>query len=111
MADENESVTVEIAIPSPQKGKKPKRLAINFGSVTVQALSPNPVEVDRNIKAGQLALARARDELVKPGVRIGFAKGVPLFHADPKRPGKVVRELNGKRESGEFVGDEFIVCQ
>ena len=35
-----------------------------------------------------------------PGVKLRARKGVPLFFADPARPGRIIRELDGKRESG-----------
>ncbi|MBI4814766.1 MAG: hypothetical protein HY791_00830 [Deltaproteobacteria bacterium] len=63
----------------------------------------------RNIAAGRSALERVKERILKPGVRIRTAKGVPLFHADPKNPGKLVRVLDGRRERGSFVNGEFQV--
>lgn len=63
--------------------------------------------VQRNIKAGQEALCRARDVLITPGVKIVRKKGVPLFFGCEDNPGLMVRELNGKRTLGKIVGGRF----
>ena len=84
---------------------------LKFGSVTVEVPPRKAAEVKRNIKEGQLALARAIKSIFTPGVKIEAAKGVPLFYADPKCPGKIVRELDGRRESGDFVNGKFKTCR
>jgi len=81
--------------------------SIAFGSVKVDAPKPAKSKVTRNVKNGQIALARAMNKIVKPGVRLNVEKGVPLYHADPKHPGQVVRELDGKRVIGRFVDGRF----
>ena len=83
---------------------------VKFGSVTVKAHPQRKAEVERNVKAGQFALARARETLIKSGIKMKVAKGVPIFHADAKLPGQLVRRLNGKSESGVFVKGKFKVC-
>jgi hypothetical protein len=96
--------------PVAMKGSaKPAGVAttVKFGSVTVEVRAPRKADVKRNIKAGQLSLARVRTKIVKPGVKIEFAKGIPLFHADPDCPGKLIRERDGKRERGVFLNGKF----
>lgn len=85
-------------------------VTVKFGSVTVKVRAPHEVEVKRNVKAGQFALARAREALVKRGIKMKVAKGVPIFHADPKLPGQLVRRLDGKSQSGVFVDGKFKAC-
>ncbi len=80
---------------------------VTFGSVTIKAFGSTQAEVERNISAGQSALGRAKMAIIKPGVKIDVAKGVPLFHADPERPDHILRVINGKREHGVFVGGKF----
>ena len=81
--------------------------SIAFGSVKVDAPKLAKAKVTRNVKNGQIALARAMSKIVKPGIRLDVEKGVPLYHADPKRPGQIVRELDGKRVTGRFVDGRF----
>lgn len=81
--------------------------SVKFGSVTVKATAPSNAVVKRNIAAGQLALARAKTKILNPGVTISSEKGVPLFHADPNRPGLLIRILDGKEQSGKFVDGKF----
>ncbi len=109
---------MERTAKSPRSGggkKKPiPRLAsasmkkVTFGAVTVEVPVPSSEEVARNVKAGQAALARAKKLIITPGVKLNPPKGVPLFHADPDRPGCLVRVLNGKSEHGTFVGGKFV---
>jgi len=81
-----------------------------FGSVQVEVRVPKSGE-ERNIKVGQTALARALGSIFKPGIKLDVAKGVPLFHADPSHPGKIVREVNGKRDVGTFISGKFKVSR
>lgn len=85
---------------------------VAFGDVRV--LTPrktNAAQVKRNIRAGQLALARAKDLIVKPGVTLELLKGVPRYHADPDQPELLVREIDGKRERGKFVDGKFRIVR
>ncbi len=82
-------------------------LCVEFGSVKVAVSTPKQSKVRRNVIDGQIALARAMNKIVKPGVKINAAKGVPLFHAESEHPGLIVRELNGKRALGSFVNGKF----
>ena len=106
-------IQISLAPPSTKKSKsasvKRDRVAtmVKFGSVTVHVLTPHKNEVQRNIKAGQSALARARTRLVRSGVKIDVPRGVPLFHANPVRPDQLVREIDGKLDYGVFVNGKF----
>ncbi len=80
---------------------------VKFGSVTVRVPEPAISEVQRNIKAGQSALARAAASIVRAGVKLNVSKGVPLFHAHPTLPGQLVREIDGARDYGTFVNGTF----
>ncbi|QDQ28466.1 hypothetical protein FNU76_20055 [Chitinimonas arctica] len=82
---------------------------LTFGSVIVEVSALDRAEIQRNVKVGQAALARAKNTIVQAGVDLPEQEGVPLFHADPNRPGKLVRELDGKREIGSFVNGIFLV--
>lgn len=83
-------------------------MEVVFGDVRL--LTPrktNAAQVRRNIRAGQLGLARAKDLIIKPGVTLEVVKGVPLYHADPDQPDLLVREIDGKRDRGKFVNGRF----
>ena len=84
---------------------------IRFGDVTIETTTkPGEVQIRRNIKAGQEALARLLRRLIKPGIDLPHVKDVPYFRADPEHPGKLIRELNGKQESGVFKNGKFKKC-
>ena len=53
------------------------------------------------------ALKRARERLLTPGVTLDIAEDVPRYHADPDVPGRLIRVLRGKRESGYYVDGRF----
>jgi hypothetical protein len=80
---------------------------IRFGSVTVEAKSPAKAEVRRNVMTGQFALERATSKMLKPGVVLAQSHGVPVYHADPRVPGRLVRELNGTSQPGTFMNGKF----
>ena len=82
---------------------------IRFGSVVVKSTGPNAPELRRNVSSGQTALARAATKIIKAGVSLPKESTVPLYHADPKEPGRLVRELNGKMSVGVFVEGKFKV--
>lgn len=46
--------------------------------------------------------------IVTPGVQLKVPEGVPLYHADPGRPERLVRVLNGKHTYGTFINGEFV---
>jgi hypothetical protein len=80
---------------------------MTVGSTTVLVRLPTKAEARRNIAEGQAALARAQREIMKPGVKLVFRRDVPSFEADPTNPRRVVRLLNGRRETGVFVRGKF----
>lgn len=80
---------------------------VTFGSVTIETTPPDEAEIKRNIKAGQDAFRRAKHVLVTPGVELNIPDDVPLFHADPNEPDKIVRVLHGKTERGKIVNGRF----
>lgn len=80
---------------------------VRFGRVVVEAELPPEAVEKRNIAAGHLALSRAKNALLRPGVQVRVDVGVPLYHADPKSPGLLVRTLNGHTTRGRFTGGKF----
>jgi hypothetical protein len=82
---------------------------VRFGSVVVKSIGPKAPELRRNVSSGQTALARAATKIIKAGVSLPKESTVPLYHADPKEPGRLVRELNGKMSVGVFVEGKFKV--
>jgi hypothetical protein len=80
---------------------------LTFGSVTVKAGPADRAELRRNAELGGQALERMGEVIVTPGVRLRAARSVPMYHADPKHPGRLIRVLDGRRESGAFVDGEF----
>lgn len=84
---------------------------VTFGAVTVRVHAPDMELVKRNIKEGQEALMRAQAALVKPGVKLLRSKGKPIFFATPDHLDIVVREVDGVRTLGKFVGGRFRVIK
>jgi len=82
-------------------------VTMTFGSVSVTVIRPPTSVIQRNIEDGQAALMRARDALIKPGVKITRAKGKPLYFGSPDRPDVIIREVDGVRTVGKFVGGRF----
>lgn len=81
--------------------------SVSFGSVTVQVSEPPESVRQANIKAGQVALERSKGALQKAGIKIPRQKGVPLYFGCEDKPGWMVRELNGQKTLGKFVGGRF----
>ena len=93
---------------------KPEPQKMTFGSTTVLVNVPTEAEVDKNIKAGQEALARLFERLQQlPGIELKFEKDDPCYYADPENPSRLIRILNGKKEHGVFSEEEgkFVVCE
>lgn len=88
---------------------KPEDMQVTFGAVTVLVRIPDVQLVKRNIKEGQDALMRAQEVLVKPGVKLQRSRGKPIYFASPDRLDVVVREVDGIRTLGKFVGGRFRV--
>lgn len=83
-------------------------VSISFGSVTVQVAEPPESVRKANIEAGQAALRRGKSALAKPGVKLARQRGVPLYFGCEDRPGWMIRELDGKKTVGRFVGNRFL---
>ncbi|WP_312205249.1 hypothetical protein [Brevundimonas sp.] len=82
---------------------------VTFSGVTVIAPKPASADVKRNVAMSSEALERAKKRLMRPGVRLYARKDVPLYSADPDRPGVFIRELNGKTECGVLENGTFKV--
>lgn len=82
---------------------------VTFSGVTVFAPKPSSAAVNRNVAMSSEALERAKFRLIRPGVRLYARKDVPLYSADPDRPGVYIRELNGKIERGVLENGTFKV--
>ena len=82
---------------------------VRFGTASIIARKPAPAELDRNLEASTEALRRTGEALLRPGVRLPRGRNVPLFQADPERPGHFLRTLNGKTERGVLENGRFTV--
>ena len=85
------------------------RAKVKFGGVTVFVSKPSSEQVKHNISVSTEALERAAKRLIRPGVRLYAKKGVPLYSADPERPGVYIRILDGKMERGVLENGAFKV--
>jgi hypothetical protein len=82
---------------------------VTFSGVTVLAPKPKAADVRHNVAMSSEALERAKKRLMRPGVRVYARKDVPLYSADPDRPGVYIRELNGKIDKGVLENGTFKV--
>ena len=80
---------------------------VTVGSVTVSVTKPTEAMIKKNRVASGAALSRAMKEIIKPGVKLNPANGVPLYQADPDNPDLIIRKLNGKLEKGSFIAGKF----
>jgi hypothetical protein len=85
------------------------RAKVKFGGVTVLVSKPSSAQVKHNVAVSTEALERAAKRLMRPGVRLYAKKGVPLYSADPERPGVYIRTLDGKTERGVLENGAFKV--
>lgn len=97
-------------IHEPAKSKS-SVTEVTFGAVTVRVSTPDMGLIKRNIREGQEALKRAQVVLIKPGVKLLRAKGKPIFFASPDSLDAIVREVDGVRTIGKFVGGRFKVAK
>ncbi len=102
---ERRQATEQATLAEPRSSRQ--ATTVKFGSVTLTGGRLPPGEVQLKLKQGQRAFAKAASTLTKPGVRLNHADDVPIFHADPKDPRRIIRVLNGKAEVGRFVGAVF----
>ncbi|MBI0534126.1 hypothetical protein D9599_00865 [Roseomonas sp. KE2513] len=89
--------------------REPGGTRVTFGTATVTTRKPARAEVEHNVEASTEALRRAGDRLARPGIRLPARKNVPLFEADPDRPGGFLRRLNGRTERGILENGRFTV--
>jgi len=82
-------------------------LKIRFGSVLVEASAPSKSVAKRNVEAGSVAMGRVGRALSRPGIKVELGNDVPLYKADPGRPGYLIRTLKGGQQSGKIVGGKF----
>jgi hypothetical protein len=59
------------------------------------------------VKESRVILARLLKALMRPGICLRKETGVPYFWADYRDPNIIIRELDGVRERGRFVGGVF----
>jgi len=78
-----------------------------YGRLVVRAAALTKAAEKKNIAEGRSALKRAKAALVRPGVQVKIKDGVPMYHADPNKPGFLVRTLNGETARGRLVGGKF----
>lgn len=83
------------------------KIVIKFGRVEVEAVKADQRIFEANVLSGQQVMERAIEKLAAPGVRFQKKRGVASYRADPKNPQRVIRELLGRTETGEFVDGEF----
>ena len=88
--------------------KRP-RSRVTVGNVTVAVQKPTVAEVRQNVDKGTEALKRLKAKLLRPGVRVYARKGVPLYSADPDRPGVYIRKLDGRIDRGILQDGAFKV--
>ena len=94
-----------------QKPRRPvaAETPIKFGAVTVMIAPPSAAEIESNIREGQSALLRAKQAFIKTGVKISRPKGKPLYFGSPENPEWIIREVDGVRTVGKYVGGRFRV--
>jgi hypothetical protein len=91
---------------------KSRTLVVKVGAVAVEVTKPTGPEVQRNVKAGQLALRRAGRVFANPGVKLSpRTANAPLYYADPDDPNLLVQESNGKRVNGRFINGRFMATK
>jgi len=112
----------QAASSAPKPAKAPPRPArstllrketggtrVTFGTATITTRKPSRAEVEHNVEASTEALRRTGEGLARPGIRLPARKDVPLFQADPERPGGFLRTLNGRTERGILQNGRFTV--
>ena len=88
---------------------KGRHTKVSFGAVTVTVPKPSSAQVESNVAKSAEALERAKKRFVKAGVRLPARKDVPLYSADPDRPGVYIRKLNGVIDRGVLENGVFKV--
>ncbi|MGH1509979.1 hypothetical protein [Ralstonia solanacearum] len=91
------------AVAAPRRGA----MTVSFGDVSVVVAKPSAEAVELGVKASARVIAKLGRRLLEPGLTIAHGRDVPVFTADPADPQRVVRQLNGKTETGRFVRGKF----
>ncbi len=86
-----------------------KRARVKVGGVFVTGDKASAAEVKQAVATSTDMLERLGKKIARPGVRLRSARGIPLFSADPDRPDRLVRKLNGKTEHGVLENGVFKV--
>lgn len=86
---------------------------VAFGSVIIEGHPGKSTSavVKHNVEVGRAALARAGKAFVEPGVKLGLARNIPLYHVDLERPGFLIREVDGHRERVKFINGQFVAAE
>lgn len=100
-------VIMALSVKKAKKSNSGDTVSVSFGAVTVNVAKPSESIRQANIEAGQAALQRGKDAIIKVGVKIPRKRGIPLYFGSEDRPGWMVRELNGKKTVGRFVSGRF----
>jgi len=80
---------------------------VHFAGVVITHAKLSKSVVKQQLAASGSAMKRLRPALLERGVKLRIAAGVPLYHADPSNPSRVVRKLKGKERIGTFVNGKF----
>ena len=80
---------------------------VKLGDVTVIAPKPTRAQVEQGIRDSNKAMNGLCRRLLKPGVVLEHGPDVPVFHADPENPQRIIRTLHGKSEGGRVVRGKF----
>jgi len=98
-----------IVMAESKTARRARTATLQFGSASLKVGTGGHDDWSRNVDLGQAALKKMKLRLVKPGVKLRNSRSAPLFHADPADPGRLIRELNGKKERGVFERGVFKV--
>jgi len=85
---------------------------ITVGTTTVRVGEPSATQVRRNVAQSTKALGDLVRAIARlPGVKLSPEHGtrIPLYRADPDRPGGLIRKLNGVEERGVIKNGKFKV--
>lgn len=85
------------------------RARVKVGGVIVSGEKASPAQVKQHVARSTDMLERLSQKIARPGVQLKARRGVPLFSADPERPDRFVRKLNGKTERGVLENGVFKV--
>ena len=90
-------------------GSPPRRARVKVGGVFVTGDKASAAQVKHAVATSAEILERLGLRIVRPGIKLKAVRGIPLFSADPKHPGRFLRRLDGKVESGVLENGAFKV--